>query len=141
MALTDNTTGGRIVDGLHNAIRITLADTVEVGDMLGYSSGWVRALGTSPNEVDPLLVAGQAGVSGDVIEAYSMAKIGGLTGMTAGGYVYLALAALKGEVSEDISTTSGDTNVVVGFSLSTTEWLAMPAMMGVINTDTDHRVA
>jgi len=140
MALTDNTTGGRIVDGLHNAIRITLADTVEVGDMLGYSTGWVRALATTPNQVDARLVAGQSGISGDVIAAYAIAKIGGLTGMTAGNNVYCAESTLKGEVTETAPTTTGDVNAPVGISLSATEWLAHPGVQPVYH-DADHRAA
>ena len=136
--MTDNTTGGRIVDGLVLGVRITLADTVEVGDMLGYSSGWVRALATSPNDVDARLVAGQSGVSGDVIVAYAIAKIGGLTGMTMGGSVYVAEAALKGETTQTAPSATGDINAPIGIALSATEFLAYPGVMPVYH-DADHR--
>ena len=140
MALTDNTTGGRIIDSLGmGACRIVLSDTVEVGDMLGVSSDtWIRALATTPNQVDARLVAGQAGVSGDTIVAYPMAKIGGLTGMTKGKSVYVAEAALKGEVTETAPTTTGDVNAPIGISLTATEWLAYPGFMPVYH-DADHR--
>lgn len=142
MALTDNTAGGRTVDSLGmGGCQITLSDTVEVGDMLGISSStWVRALATTPNQVDARLVAGQSGVSGDVIQAYPMAKIGGLTGMTIGASVYVAESTLKGEVTETAPTTTGDVNAPVGISLSATEWLAYPGFMPVYH-DTDHRAA
>lgn len=139
MALTDNTSGGRIIlQGIAPAF-ITLADTVEVGDMLGYSSGWKRALATTPNQVDARLVAGQAGVSGDAnVLAYPIAVIGGLSGMTPGGSVYVAEGTLKGEVTETAPSTTGDVNAPVGISLTATEWLAYPGIMPVYH-DADHR--
>jgi len=139
MALTDNTTGGRIIDSLGmGCVRITLAETVEVGDMLGYSSGLKRALATTPNQIDARLVAGQSGVSGAIIDAYPMAKIGGLTGMTAGNSVYVAEGTLYGEVTETAPSTTGDVNAPIGISLSATEWLAYPGFMPVYH-DSDHR--
>jgi len=138
MSLTDDTTGGRIIKQGIAPARILLADTVEVGDMLGYSSGWVRALATTPSQVDARLVAGQAGVSGDYIIAYAIAVIGGLTGMTAGNSVYVAEAALKGEVTETAPSSTGDVNAPIGISLSATDWLAYPGVMPVYH-DSDHR--
>ncbi len=138
MALTDNTTGGRIILQGIAPVQITLADTVEVGDMLGYSSGWVRALATTGSVVDARLVAGQAGVSGDIIIAYPFAVIGGLTGMTAGNSVYVAEAALKGEVTATAPSTTGDVNAPIGISLSATEWFAYPGSFPVYH-DADHR--
>ena len=139
MALTDNTTGGRIVDGLVLGVRIVLSDTCEVGDMLGVSANtWVRALATTPNQVDARMVAGQSGVSGDEIVAYAIAKIGGLTGMTKGNSVYVAEGTLKGEVTETAPSTTGDVNAPIGISLSATEWLAYPGVMPVYH-DSDHR--
>lgn len=138
MALTDNTTGGRtILQGIAPA-HITLAEGCEVGDMLGYSSGWKRALATTPNQIDPRLIAGQSGKTGDVIIAYAIAVIGGLTGMTAGGSVYLAEAALKGEVTETAPTDTGDMNAPIGISLSATDWLAYPGVFPSY-ADSDHK--
>jgi len=138
--MTDNTTGGRVILQGIAPVRITLADTVEVGDLLGYSSGWIRALATTGSTVDARLVAGQAGVSSDIIIAYPIAVIGGLTAMTAGGSVYVAEAALKGESTQTAPTDSGDINAPIGIALSATEWLAYPGTFPVYH-DADHRVA
>lgn len=138
MALTDNTTGGRIILQGIGKVRIALSDTVEVGDMLGVSSNtWVRALATTPNQVHARLVAGQAGISGEEIDAYPLAVIGGLTGMTIGALVYVAEGTLKGEVTATAPSTTGDVNAPVGISLTATDWFAHPGSMPVYH-DADH---
>lgn len=137
MTLTDSTTGGRIILGGLSVGKITLAEACEVGDMLGYSSGWKRALATTGTAIHARLVAGQSGKNGDIIEAYACATIGGLTGMTAGGSVYLAEAALYGEVTATAPTTTGDINAPIGISLTATEYFAYPGFMPVYH-DADH---
>ncbi len=126
MTLTDNTTGGRIIVAGFLPVRITLGEACEVGDMIGYSSGWKRALATTGTAIQARLVAGQSGKSGDIIIAYGIAVIDGLTGMTGGSPVYLAEAALYGEVSESAPNTTGDVNCPIGLSIDATTWIAYP---------------
>jgi len=141
MALTDNTTGGRIILQGIAPVRIALSDTVEVGDLLGISSStWVRALATTPSQVHARLVAGQSGVSGDTIIAYPFAVVGGVTLGVIGAAVYSAEAALKGEYTATAPSTTGDVNVPIGISLSATEILVFPGST-VIYHDTDHLAA
>ena len=93
--------------------KITLAGAVAVGDLIGYSSGWVRADANAG--IPAKLVAGEGGASGDEITAFHAAVIEGPTGMTAGGALYLSDTA--GGYAETASTTSEQK---VGESLSAT---------------------
>ncbi len=137
MAFADNTTGGRtILQGICPC-RIHLAGTVEVGDMLGYSSGWKQALATTPNQIIARLVAGQAGKSGDYIIAYPIAVIGGLTGMTQGGSIYSEESTLAGQITTTAPSTTGDVNAPIGISLTTTECLVYPGVFPAY-ADADH---
>jgi hypothetical protein len=72
MAFQETATAARIVQGWC-PIKITLAGSVAAGDPLMYSTGWVLAtrVATEP----PLLVAGEAGASGDEITAFPMANV------------------------------------------------------------------
>jgi hypothetical protein len=54
-------------------VKITLAGTVYAGDPVGYDSGW--KLAASATVIFPVLIAGQDGVSGDVITAYPIAVV------------------------------------------------------------------
>lgn len=93
--------------------KITLAGTVVAGDLIGYNSGWVQADANAG--VPALLIAGEGGVSTDVITAFRSAVLEGPTGMTAGGALYLSDTA--GGYSQTASTTSAQK---VGVALSTT---------------------
>jgi len=141
MALTDNTTGGRILlQGICPA-RIAISDTVEVGDLLGISSStWVRALATTGGVVHARMVAGQSGVSGDTIIAYPFAVVGGVTGGVIGAAVYNAEAALKGEYTATAPDTTGDVNAPIGISLTATEMFLHPGST-VVYHDADHLAA
>ena len=141
MALTDNTDGGRtILEGIC-PVRIALSDTVEVGDLIGISSStWVRALATTGGVVHARMVAGQSGVSGDVIVAYPFAVVGGVSGATVGGSIYNAEAAPKGEYTQTAPSTTGDVNVPIGIALTATEMFIHPGST-VIYHDTDHLAA
>jgi len=141
MALTDNTTGGRIIMQGICPVRIALSDTVEVGDLLGISSStWVRALATTGGVVHARMVAGQSGVSGDVIVVYPFAVVGGVTGATLGGAVYNAEAALKGEYTQTAPSTTGDVNAPIGIALTETEMFIHPGTT-VVYHDSDHLAA
>jgi len=72
MALTDASTARRVIEGIL-PVEITLAGDVSEGDPLMYSSGWKLSVNTSGAEA--ILIAGNTGVSGDVITAYGAAVI------------------------------------------------------------------
>jgi len=93
---------------------VTLGGTVVAGDLLGYSSGWVRA--DADAGIPAKLLALEGGVSGDVIQAALAGLITSFTGGTAGGDIYLSDTA--GGYSDSASSTSEQR---VGQFLSTTE--------------------
>ncbi len=109
---------GRIIEQGEGLVRVTLAEACKAGDILGYSSGWKRALATTGTAVQGRLVAGEDGVSGDVITAYRRAVVSGYSGGTAGNAVYVAEGADNGQVTETQPTTSGDCNTLIGYMAS-----------------------
>jgi hypothetical protein len=72
MAITDASVNRRIVEGVC-PVKVTLAGTVQCGDPLKYNSGWMLA--TNESGYPAVLIAGQKGVTGDIITAYPMAVI------------------------------------------------------------------
>jgi hypothetical protein len=100
---------------------VTLAGTVTRGDVLGYSSGWKRALGTTGGVIQGRLIALKDGVSGDVIPVSPRPIVGGYSGATAGNPVYVAEGTSNGQVTETAPSTSGDANTIIGIALSATE--------------------
>ena len=109
---------GRIIEQGEGLVRVTLAEACKAGDILGYSSGWKRALATTGTAVQGRLVAGEDGASGDVITAYRRAVVSGYSGGTAGNAVYVAEGADNGQVTETQPTTSGDCNTLIGYMAS-----------------------
>ncbi len=84
MAFVDNTTGGRVIAQGIDPVKITLTDTCNVGDLIGYASGWKRADMNSSPKVYAELVAGErCSVSGTEIQCYRMAEIDFGSGCTA----------------------------------------------------------
>ena len=73
MALSDPGKG-RIIEQGEGLVKITLAEACKAGDILGYSSGWKRALATVGTAIQGRLVAGEDGASGDEVTAYRRAK-------------------------------------------------------------------
>ena len=61
MAFADGQSAGQITDSW-GVVHITLAGTVVLGDALGYSSGWKRALATVGTAIQGELIALQNGV-------------------------------------------------------------------------------
>lgn len=118
MALTDVTDGSRIIQQGIAPVKITLAEACKAGDLLGYSSGWKKA--DADNSIYAELVAATGGASGDEITAYRAARVSGLTGMTAGGAVYLS------DTAGGYSESAGTVGQVVGISLSASEMMISP---------------
>jgi hypothetical protein len=111
---------GRIIEQGEGLVRITLAEAVVAGDVLGYSSGWKRALATVGTAIQGRLVAGEDGASGEVITAYRRAVVSGYSGGTPGNPVYVAEGTDNGKITETAPSTSGDVNTIIGYVTSTT---------------------
>ena len=111
---------GRIVEQGEGLVKITLAEACKAGDILGYSSGWKRALATVGTAIQGRLVAGEDGTSGDDITAYRRAVVSGYSGGTAGNAVYVAEGTDYGKITETKPTTSGDCDTIIGFMVSAT---------------------
>ena len=134
MAFADPATGRNIIDSGRGTEpgRVTLAEACKVGDVLGYSSGWKRALATVGTAIQGRVVALRGGASGDVIPVSANPVVGGYTGATAGAYVYVAEGTDNGKITETAPITSGDCDVIIGVALSATE------VMFFLNSRVDH---
>jgi hypothetical protein len=99
---------------------VTLAGTCVEGDILGYSTGWKRALATVSSVVSPQVVALKGGVSGDVIPVAVVCVVTGYTGATPGALIYLAEGSSSGQVTETAPTTTNDVKTVIGVALDAT---------------------
>ena len=130
MAFADAKTGGTILgtDGVKGTV--TLAEGCRRGDLLGYSSGWYKALATTPNQIYAKAVALMDGMTGDVIAvAFGKVRLGGrLSGMTVGNPLYCAEGTDDGAYTETIPDTTGDVTTVVGYSVVETEAIIDPQM-------------
>ncbi len=111
---------GRIIEQGEGLVRITLAEDVKAGDVLGYSSGWKRALATVGTAIQGRLVAGEDGANGDVITAYRRAVVGDYSDGTVGNPVYVAEGTENGQITEAKPTTSGDGDTIIGYMVSAT---------------------
>ncbi len=134
MAFADPATGRKIIDAGRGTEpgRVTLAEACKVGDVLGYDSGWKRALATTGTAIQGRVVALQGGASGDVIPVSANPVVGGYTGATPGNYVYVAEGTDNGKITETAPDTSGDCDVIIGVALSATE------VMFFLNSRVDH---
>ena len=111
---------GRIIEQGEGLVKVTLAEDVKAGDVLGYSSGWKRALATVGTAIQGRLVAGEDGANGDVVTAYRRAVVRGYSGGTAGNPVYVAEGTENGQITEAKPTTSGDCDTIIGYMVSVT---------------------
>ena len=100
MAFADPGDGRKILDSGRGTQpgEVTLAEACKLGDVLGYSSGWKRALATTGSVIQGRVVALKKGASGDVIPVSANPVVGGYTGATPGGYVYVAEGTDSGEI-------------------------------------------
>ena len=125
MAFADPATGRKIVDSGRGTRpgTVTLAEACVGGDVLGYSTGWKRALATAGSVIQGRVVALGPGAIGDVIPVSPNPVIGGYTGGTPGNPVYVAEGTDYGKITETIPATTNDATTVVGIVLSATEVL------------------
>ena len=109
---------GRIIEQGEGLVKITLAEACKAGDILGYSSGWKRALATVGTALQGRLVAGEDGANGDVVTAYRRAVVSGYSDGTAGNEVYVAEGTDYGRITETKPTTTGDCDTFIGYMVS-----------------------
>ncbi len=102
---------------------VTLAEACTRGDVLGYSSGWKRALATTGSVVQGRVVALQDGAIGDVIPVSPNPVVSGYSGATPGGYVYVDEGSNSGQITQTAPSTGGDANTIIGIALSATQVL------------------
>ncbi len=123
MAFGDPATGRKILDSGRGTEpqTVTLAEACKAGDVLGYSSGWKRALATVGTAIQGRVVALRDGASGEEVPVSANPVVGGYTGATAGSYVYVAEGTDYGKITETAPTTTGDCNVIIGVALSETK--------------------
>jgi len=122
MAFSDPATGRKIVDSGRGTEpqKVTLAEACKVGDVLGYSSGWKRALATTGSVIQGRVVALAPGVIGDEVPVSANPVVDGYTGATPGNYVYVAEGTDNGKITETAPSTSGDANTIIGVALTAT---------------------
>ena len=123
MAFSDPGTGRVILDSGRGTApeKVTLAEDCKCGDILGYSSGWKRALATAGSVIQGRLVALADGKSSGEVPVSANPVVGGYSGATPGGYVYVAEGTAYGEVTQTAPSTSSDANTIIGIALSATE--------------------
>ncbi len=125
MAFSDPGKGRVILDSGRGTEpeKVTLAEDCKCGDVLGYSSGWKRALATTGSVIQGRLVALADGKNGEEVPVSSNPVVSGYSGATPGGYVYVDEGSNNGRVTQTAPTTSGDANTIIGMALSATEVL------------------
>ena len=122
MAFSDPGKGRIILDSGRGTEpeKVTLAEDCKCGDVLGYSSGWKRALATTGSVSQGRLVALTDGKNGEQVPVSANPVVGGYSGATPGSYVYVAEGTNNGKVTQTAPSTSGDANTIIGFALSAT---------------------
>ncbi len=123
MAFSDSGKGRIILDSGRGTQpeKVTLAEAVKCGDVLGYSSGWKRALATVGSVIQGRLVAMADGKSGEEVPVSTNPAVGGYSGATLGGYVYVDEGSNNGRITQTAPSTSGDANTIIGIALSATK--------------------
>jgi len=123
MAFSDPGTGRVVLDSGRGTEpgKVTLAEDCKCGDVLGYSTGWKRALATTGSVIQGRLVALADGQSGEEVPVSANPVIGDYSGATPGSYVYVAEGSDNGQITQTAPSTSGDANTIVGIALSATE--------------------
>jgi len=122
MAFSDPGKGRAILDSGRGTEpeKVALAEDCQCGDVLGYSSGWKRALATTGSVIQGRLVALADGENGKEVPVSASPVVGGYSGATPGNYVYVAEGSNNGQITETAPSTSGDANTIIGVALSAT---------------------
>ena len=124
MAFSDPAKGRSVISSPGpEAPSVTVAEAVKEGDVLGYSSGWKRALATVGGVIQGRLVALKDTPSGGVCPVAMVCVVTGYSGATPGGYVYVAEGTSNGQVTQTAPSTTNDANTIIGIALSATDIL------------------
>jgi hypothetical protein len=100
---------------------VTLAEACQMGDVLGYSGGFVRALAATGSVIQGRLVALRKGASGEKVPVSANPVVGGYSGGTPGNYVYAAEGSDYGKITETAPSDGGDANTIIGLVLTATK--------------------
>lgn len=122
MAFSDPGKGRVILDSGRGTEpgKVTLAEDCKCGDVLGYSSGWKRALATTGSVIQGRLVALADGESGGKVPVAPSPVVSGYSGATPGNYVYVDEGSNNGKITETAPSTTSDANTIIGIALSAT---------------------
>ncbi len=137
MAFADAQSGAVIEAQSISVCPIVLAGTVVLGDAIGFSGGWKRALATAGGVIQMRCVALEDGYAGQTILAnFGDTEIGGarFSGATTGGAVYVAEGTSNGMYTQTAPDTATDSTKIVGYAISATKLLISPQM----NVDSVH---
>ena len=127
MAFVDAQTAATIIFGTEPST-ILLKDTVIVGDILGQSDGWKRALATTGGVIQGRCIAAEPGGTGDKIRAYFgyVIMTGRFTGGTKDAALYVDEGTDDGKFTETAPTDTGDADKKVGAVLDALTIIAFP---------------
>ena len=133
MSFADPGTGRSIVSsGVGpQAPTVSMAEACKRGDVLGYSSGWKRALATVGTAIQGRVIALADCESGKECPVSPRAVVSGYSGATPGASIYVAEGTDYGKVTETAPSTSGDATTITGIALSAT------TVMFILNSRAD----
>ncbi len=142
MAFADSNAGVRTILQGFCPMKVTLARTCKVGDILGLAEVTFDDLGpvnandsgnATSETILPRFVAGEAGEDTDTITVYAMAIVGGYSGGTLGtqmypaGYGSAVSATDAGQISDSEATGgTGACTSVIGFMIDADKALLFP---------------
>ena len=123
MAFSDPGKGRLVLDSGRGTEpeKVTLSEDCKCGDVLGYSSGWKKALATTGSVIQGRLVALAGGKSSEKVPVSANPVIGSYSGATPGSYVYVDEGSNNGMITQTAPSTGGDANTIIGIALSATE--------------------
>jgi hypothetical protein len=122
MAFADPGIGRIILDSGRgtNPATVVLAEACKHGDVLGYSTGWKRALATVSSVIQARVVALKDGIIGESIPVSQNPLVSGYTGGTPGAVISVAVGTDNGKVTETIPSTTNDATTPIGIVLTST---------------------
>ena len=126
MALTEGTR--RIVAGIpESGIVMQCAEAIKYGDLLAIDANGKVEPADADDAEHGRLVAAASGATDEYIPCYWMAVIDGYTGGTEAAAIYVD-ETTAGCVTETVDTDAGDTNEIVGYVMTSTMVMILPAV-------------
>lgn len=125
MTWADNTTGGKVILEGILPIKLTLTDTCQVGDLIGYdaisSNTWERAIASSAKKYASFIAGEACTTSGNTITCFRQAYVSGFTDGEVGHLLWLNSTA-----GTYAAEAPGNYQQCVGIMVSTTTALVRP---------------